>query len=1194
MSDSNKADMIAAIKKRLAESKAGGGDSKAAKPAGGEGGGDAAADAAPEEDVKARIAALKAKMDAGKGKPDAAKPAKARVKPDKSKNVYPVEPINRRTFGDDFLYKPNTLNLWFIAGSLVLTVACLLMWKRDFDRDWKQWQEVFRLREIERMSAEVEAAKLAIDPAEEEALKVDLDTVVARLEGSADELEDLQEEAERLEGVYYAANQSFQIAKSEYEAMLWEYEELRLAHGEDQDLMDDTQAALDEQQRLVASLKSAADDANNAHLAQVAEVKAFIAEKTELERRQAELTADLALVELSLSKIDHGIFNDYVRNAPLADMLAATLKVEKIVVDKLHDNYNFMYVDRVDMCITCHVGIDKPAYIDHDPDGSRTNEKGTHGERVLNAHPRLDLFVADDSPHPMGTFGCTACHMGRGQAVEFERTFHTPAADQWETAEQKEERWVEEFGYDPERHYWDWPMVSQDLIYSSCFQCHDEQHRLEGVPEYNESRELVEDLGCYGCHKIQGFEYLEKPGPDLTYVSDKLGDDEWMGKWLMSPTSFRPTTRMPHFWNQSNTGAPAETTIDPDRTWNNNSDNYVADWRARNEVEARAVMAYVMDASERAKQEEPWSPRETPSTEGDADNGRDLMESRGCLGCHSLETEGWGANDHGPELSGIGSKVDAAWLYNWILDPKAYYPTTSMPDLRLTEDEAWDITAFLMTQRNTEFEAQDAPQSDQAIVDAIAKEALSSVAGDTWAAERVAAMRAEGGDEAVELFVGEQMFLRYGCSGCHLVPGHYDDVGIGVELTKESLKELTKFDFGHEAGHGNPEAIAHTRRAWYERKITDPRIFDRLPVVADGEIKHYDQKVKLPADKLKMPNFYLDEREVDLVVQFLSGLRADGIDESLMVNLDADEAMVERGSQLITQYNCTGCHRMGQFPTTVTLDGETFDEKLDALAEVVDDEALEYGLWMAEPVNVGPDTLFSAHEWLSDEFFFPEWEEDADIYEYFEEFEGEREIPDKLVVYGKGEGGMGLYIDEKAYRPPTLRDEGAKVNPDWLFEFLMDPYIIRPHLEVRMPTFGLSPDESLAIVRWFADANDQPWPFEVDRSLALDEDLLDAGHELFSATFQCNQCHPAGDTLPSNPDSANWGPDLSMAEARLKLDWIRDWIYDPQAISPGTKMPTFLGEVSDDEYSAYYDDWEDKLDSLVHYMQYMREHDAGQ
>ena len=37
-----------------------------------------------------------------------------------------------------------------------------------------------------------------------------------------------------------------------------------------------------------------------------------------------------------------------------------------------------------------------------------------------------------------------------------------------------------------------------------------------------------------------------------------------------------------------------------------------------------------------------------------------------------------------------------------------------------------------------------------------------------------------------------------------------------------------------------------------------------------------------------------------------------------------------------------------------------------------------------------------------------------------------------------------------------------------------------------------------------------------------------------------------------------WAPNLSLSNGRLQPDWIEDWLKDPQAIQPGTRMPTYF------------------------------------
>src|SRR3989304_2306601 len=53
--------------------------------------------------------------------------------------------------------------------------------------------------------------------------------------------------------------------------------------------------------------------------------------------------------------------------------------------------------------------------------------------------------------------------------------------------------------------------------------------------------------------------------------------------------------------------------------------------------------------------------------------------------------------DFAPDLSKIAGKVNAEWLFSWVKNPKHFGPTTRMPSLRLSDDEARAVTAFLMT-----------------------------------------------------------------------------------------------------------------------------------------------------------------------------------------------------------------------------------------------------------------------------------------------------------------------------------------------------------------------------------------------------------------------------------------------------------------------------------------------------------------
>ena len=71
--------------------------------------------------------------------------------------------------------------------------------------------------------------------------------------------------------------------------------------------------------------------------------------------------------------------------------------------------------------------------------------------------------------------------------------------------------------------------------------------------------------------------------------------------------------------------------------------------------------------------------------------------------------------------------------------------------------------------------------------------------------------------------------------------------------------------------------------------------------------------------------------------------------------------------------------------------------------------------------------------------------------------------------------------------------------------------------------------------------------------------------------FNCFSCHQQGDKKPEGP-TTGWAPDLGLAHARLNPDWILQWLHNPQAIQPGTKMPSFYPGGPDDILGGHEDE----------------------
>jgi len=160
---------------------------------------------------------------------------------------------------------------------------------------------------------------------------------------------------------------------------------------------------------------------------------------------------------------------------------------------------------------------------------------------------------------------------------------------------------------------------------------------------------------------------------------------------------------------------------------------------------------------------------------------------------------------------------------------------------------------------------------------------------------------------------------------------------------------------------------------------------------------------------------------------------------------------------------------------------------------------------------------------------------------------------------------MARYKDVQEQLPPKLLTEGARVDPEWLQRFLKNPSLsttdtnrngVRSYLQVRMPAFSFSENELGKLVRFFQALSRQPFPYIPEEVPILTAKETEMARSLFSSTAApCLKCHATGD--PAHDRFAT-APNFLQARGRLKPDWVERWIIDPQAISPGTSMPSGL------------------------------------
>ena len=478
-------------------------------------------------------------------------------------------------------------------------------------------------------------------------------------------------------------------------------------------------------------------------------------------------------------------------------------------------------------------------------------------ENPHKTHPNLDLILGEKSPHPMKKIGCTVCHGGEGHRVyDMVAVAHMP-----DTLE-KRKLWEEKYNWH-EPHKVPQVMHKNGHAEAGCVKCHSEVEYLSGATVLNEGRRNLNRFGCFACHKIKGWEHKKKPGPSLLKISGKV-NKEFFKNWVWDPKSFSKHARMPSFFNQMN----------------NKKEEFVK----KNIAEVASMAEYIWEQSDSY---EPFLKYKG----GSRDRGKKLIKEIGCLGCHGvegLEEESQKIDAYAaPYLSGIGSKVSADWLISWLSRPSHYSPTSIMPSFRLAGKDLQDITAYLMGLKNERFEQMEFAPLDKKLRDEILVQYFSAF--DTFAVARKKLAKMTDRQRTLEL--GKRSIGKYGCYSCHDIDGFSGRAPIGPELTSIGSKPLTQLGFNHE------HDVEHSLSGWLKAHLLNPRRWD------NGMDKPFK-------DLLKMPQFYMTERQAETITVALLGQVSEKVPLEGVKRLDAGETAYNEAMKVVNDFNCIGCHQV--------------------------------------------------------------------------------------------------------------------------------------------------------------------------------------------------------------------------------------------------------------------------------------------
>ena len=533
------------------------------------------------------------------------------------------------------------------------------------------------------------------------------------------------------------------------------------------------------------------------------------------------------------------------------------------------------------------------------------------------------------------------------------------------------------------------------------------------------------------------------------------------------------------------------------------------------------------------------------------------FERAGCYACH--KTKGFDTNMRkpGPILTKISSKLTPDWVKTWIRNPRAVKETTWMP-------------RFWYNSNNS--------SPDDAVRNEVEINAITAYLFANSDTHEFAVARPPRGDAKA----GEGIVKSVGCLGCHVVgEGSRSEAGpqrtFGQPLENIGNKASYEwiFDWVRDPKHYSPATYMPDLR------LTDAQVAD---------VATYLSTLKRPGgDAAKASP---DQQAADtLLLDYLKAAMPFENAKATMAQWDPRQREIELGQRAINRYGCFSCHDIKGFEkaqsigTDLSEEGSKLVTRLDFsfVSEIPHTSKLE---WFKTKLH--DPRIFDRGRVLPplDKLRMPNFDfadEEVErlvtaIMSFQREIQPPAALPVRSARYDSLVSGRALVnrrncvgchiiettggdylklVADSSLGPPRLTPEGARVQPDWLYAFLREPITIRPWLDVRMPTFGLSDQNLNSIIRYFGSISNTIGPFQTHEIvLARSEEA--AGKQLFDL-LKCQQCHVLG-AIPKDQPTANLAPDLRMAPERLNPDWIEQWLKNPAVFLPGTRMPGYWPE----------------------------------
>lgn len=500
-----------------------------------------------------------------------------------------------------------------------------------------------------------------------------------------------------------------------------------------------------------------------------------------------------------------------------------------------------------------------------------------------------------------------------------------------------------------------------------------------------------------------------------------------------------------------------------------------------------------------------------------ASRGRLLFNTVGCLACHDPQEGENTAINGSIRFPVLSEKYTLASLANFLKNPHQVRPSGRMPSLNLNDKEVLDVASYLLR--------------------------------DLKLPDNLAFKYYEGNWDKLPDFSNLVPKLEGTTSGFGVEIGNRND-NFGIVFTGKVIIPKTG------------EYTLHLGSDDGSRLLID----GRQMVIADG----------IHAHQFKNASAMLTQGDHQMVVEYFDGsnhntlevlIEGEGLEKQSIGNflftpkadeiaetndlVEIDEAKAKAGRQHFVSLGCADCHQLKKDDSILSSNRQY--QKLENL--IGKDGCLSggaqqphYGLSEKQRTDI---TL--AIKFLEDAEYRPQTADaihrtfvTMNCYACHQRNKVGGVVEARREFFTTPEKEMG----DEARIPPPLGDTGAKLQQPWLKEVLINGTKVRPYMMTRMPKFG---SEQVGHLPEMFEKVDEIDDFNHAKDVFSDKKLKVSGRRLVgSKGYSCVKCHVFGNQKASGVQALS----MTTMTRRLKYEWFHNYVINPVAMRPLTRMPT--------------------------------------